>query len=36
MQLNKANEILDAGEHCYKHTLNGTLPNKDTVLKSEA
>jgi hypothetical protein len=35
MQLNKAKEILDGGGHCYKRTLIGTLPNKDTVLKSE-
>jgi hypothetical protein len=35
MQLNKAKSVLDGGEHCYKRTLTGTLPNKDTVLKSE-
>ena len=36
MQLNKAKDVLDGGEHCYKHMLTGTLPNKDFVLKSEA
>jgi len=36
MQLNKAKEILDGAEHCYKRILTGTLPNKDFVLKSEA
>jgi hypothetical protein len=36
MQLSKARDILDGGEHCYKRGLTGTLPNRDTVLKSEA
>ena len=36
MQMPKAKGILDAGEHCYRRTLAGTLPNKDTVLKSDA
>ena len=36
MQMPKAKGILDAGEHCYRHVLLGTLPNKDTVLKSDA
>lgn len=36
MQLNKAKDVLDGGEHCYKRALTGTLPNKDFVLKSEA
>ena len=36
MQLNKAKEILDGGEHCYKRVLTGTLPNKDFVLASAA
>jgi len=36
MQMPKAKGVLDSGEHCYRRTLVGTLPNKDTVLKSEA
>ena len=36
MQLNKAKDILDGGEHCYKRVLTGTLPNKDFVLASTA
>lgn len=36
MDLKKAQDVLDGNEHCYKRTLTGTLPNKDTVLKSEA
>jgi hypothetical protein len=36
MDLKKAQDILDGNEHCYKRTLAGTLPNRDTVLKSEA
>ena len=36
MQMPKAKGVLDSGEHCYRRTLFGTLPNKDTVLKSEA
>ena len=35
MQMPKAKGVLDAGEHCHRHVLLGTLPNKDTVLKSE-
>lgn len=35
MDLKKAPAILDGGEHCYKRVLTGTLPNKDTVLKSD-
>ena len=36
MQMPKTKGVLDSGEHCYRRTLFGTLPNKDTVLKSEA
>ena len=36
MQLGKAQGVLDGNEHCYKRALAGTLPNRDTVLKSEA
>ena len=36
MQMEKSKGILDGGEHGYKRTLVGTLPNKDFVLKSEA
>ena len=36
MRLNKAKEILDGGEHCYKRALTGTVPNKDFVLSSAA
>jgi len=35
MQLSKAKDLLDGGEHCYKRVLTGTLSNRDTVLKSE-
>lgn len=36
MQAAKAGPLLDAGEHCYRRRLTGTLPNEDFVLKSEA
>jgi len=36
MDLKKVQDLLDGGEHCYKRVLTGTLPNKDTILKSEA
>lgn len=36
MQAVKAGPLLDSGEHCYRRRLNGTLPNEDFVLKSEA
>lgn len=36
MQTSKAGPLLDAGEHCYRRRLTGTLPNEDFVLKSEA
>jgi hypothetical protein len=36
MRLNKAQGILDGGEHCYRRVLAGTLPHRDTVLASEA
>ena len=36
MDLKKVQDLLAGGEHCYKRVLTGTLPNKDTTLKSEA
>lgn len=36
MQTPKAGPLLDAGEHCYRRRLTGTLPNEDFALKSEA
>ncbi len=36
MQTAKAGPLLDAGEHCYRRRMTGTLPNEDFVLKSEA
>ena len=36
MQTAKAGPLLDAGEHCYRRRMNGTLPNDDFVLKSDA
>lgn len=36
MQTAKAGPLLDAGGHCYRRRLTGTLPNEDFVLKPEA
>jgi len=36
MQMPKAKGLLDGGEHGYRRTLLGTLPNRDTILKPEA
>lgn len=36
MQTAKAGPLLDAGGHCYRRRLIGTLPNEDFVLKPEA
>jgi hypothetical protein len=32
MQLNRAQDLIDGGEHCYKRLLAGPLPNKDYTL----
>lgn len=32
MQVGKAKELVDGGEHCYRRLLTGTLPNKDVLL----
>jgi hypothetical protein len=32
MQLNRAQDLIDGGEHCYKRLLAGPLPNKDYIL----
>jgi len=32
MRVDKTNGVVDGGEHCYRHSLTGTLPNKDFIL----
>src|SRR5688572_20344397 len=32
MQVDKTNGVVDGGEHCYRKTLTGNLPNKDFIL----
>jgi len=32
MQVDKTNGVIDGGEHCYRRTLTGNLPNKDFIL----
>ena len=32
MQLAKAQGLFDPDQHCYKTTMNGELPNKDTFI----
>jgi hypothetical protein len=32
MQVSKAKDLIDGGEHCYRRALTGTLPNKDFIL----
>lgn len=35
MQLAKAQKLIEADQHCYRRTMNGQLPNKDTFVPLE-
>jgi hypothetical protein len=36
MQMAKVPSLLEADQHCYKTTMNGDLPNRDTVISLES